>query len=260
MESAPKEIDEGAILRRDLRRAGCNDPHIEALLGLVVRLRETRSRERRDDTVTAAEMRKELRRYQEALRKVSEIAERLRDGRDPLARAIRERAQQPGMTPLEMLDVPSDAPPLTELAPTASLVLASDAVARMLRAIPDRLPPAYRADHVVRVVALTLYRSSSRYEGEDFLDFELLRSESPKNVQRDPSWINTDPNSAFMAVIKVVFDALGETANPRHAVDVFRGKAEKWRKVQRDLEAAEEALVQAGVTLPISPPEAGDKR
>jgi hypothetical protein len=61
-----------------------------------------------------------------------------------------------------------------------------------------------------------------------------------------------------MAVIKVVFDALGETANPRHAVDVFRGKAEKWRKVRRRLDAADAALVQAGGTLLISPPEAGD--
>jgi hypothetical protein len=249
----PKEA-----LRAELVNCGCSPGQAEAVVDLVERLKAVRPEGTQDAGISAANLRAELKIYQKALQKVSEMAERFRDGHDPLERAIRERTKRPEIAPLDVLDVPSDAPQLTEIAPSASLALASDAVARMLKAIPTRLPSAYKADRVVRSIALTLHRSSENYHGEDFLDFELLRSEGPnENLKRNPNWVNTHPDSAFMAVVQVVFGALGETGNPRHAVSVMRRKAEKLREVRRRLEAADAALVQAGVTLPTN--QIGDK-
>lgn len=247
----PMEPDSEDALRAGLVNCGCMPGQVEALVDLVERLKAATSGGSQGAGVGAAELRVELKSYQKALRKASEMAERFWDGRDPLARAIRERTWHTEITPLDVLDAPLDAPQLSEIAPRASLALASDAVAAMLKAIPSRLPSVYQADRVVRSIALTLHRSSKNYHGEDFLDFELLRSEGPKgNLKPDPTWVNSDPNAAFMAVVKVVFDALGETANPSHAMSQFREQAKKWRKVRRRLEAADTALVQATDTLP----------
>lgn len=250
-QTKPMKPDSMDALRPGLVNCGCKPDQVEALVDLVEGLKAARAQGSQDVGVSAAKLRGELKNYQKALRKVSEMAERFQDGRDPLARAIRERTRRPEMAPLEVLLVPLDAPQLSEIAPSASLALTSDAVAAMLKAIPSRLPSVYQADRVVRSIALTLHRSSKNYHGEDFLDFELLRSEGPKgNLKPDPTWVNSDPNAAFMAVVKAVFDALGETANPSHAMSQFRKKAKKWREVRRRLEAANTALVQAADTLP----------
>lgn len=230
-------------LRTSLAKCRCTPKQVEALVTAVKAMDGRAIPPHADGEATAGRQRKELRAYKKALETALDHARRFTEGTAAVERAIRQRTKRPGTGPLDLANMTPSAPMLTRFAPVIFLQEAVLAVDVLLESIPDRLPPARRGDGALRVIALTLYRTSDRYAGEESFDFEILRSEGPKgNLKDDVTWVNSDPNSSFMAVVEAVFAALKMTESPRAVIERFQRTERQLVALRAELKAAEAEL------------------
>lgn len=230
-------------LRASLAKCRCTPKQVEALVTAVRTMDGKVIPAGAEGQATAASQRKELQAYKEALETALEHARRFTEGTAPLEGAIRARTRRPGTSPLDPANMSPSAPLLALLAPVIFLQEAVLAVDVLLESIPKKLPPARQGVRVVRVIAMTLYRTSDRYAGEESFDFEILRSEGPRvNLSADVTWVNSDPNSNFMAVVEAVFTALKMTESPRAVVERFTRTERKFVAVRAELKATKAEL------------------
>ena len=232
-----------ASLRASLAKCRCTPKQVEALVTAVRTMDGNVIPAGAEGQATAASQRKELQAYKKALETALDHARRFTEETAAVERAIRVRTKRPGTGPLDLANMTPSAPLLGLLAPVIILQEAVLAVDVLLESIPGKLPPARQADGVVRVIALTLYRTSDRHKGEESFDFKILRREGPKgNRSADVTWVNSDPNSYFMAVVEAVFTALNMTESPRAVVERFTRTELKFVALRAKLKAAEAEL------------------
>jgi hypothetical protein len=230
-------------LRASLAKCDCTPEQVEALVTAVRAMDGREIPAHIESEATAGRQRKELRAYKKALETALDQAQRLTEGTAPLDRAIRERTRRPRTGPLDLANLTPSALPLSLLAPVIPLHVAVQMVDALLESIPAKLSSGHEADRIVGMIAMTLYRHSDRYAGEESFDFEILRSEGPGgNLKDDVTWVNSHRHSSFMAVVEAVFTALEMSQSPRAAVERFTRTERKLVAVRSRLKAAEAEL------------------